>query len=308
MGASSLDIQRRARSPETDLVPLNECRVLGGGGQLSNRTAVKARRCAPERYLRIASERLIKGKGSEMAENSKIEWTDHTFNPWIGCQKVSPGCDNCYAEALMDKRYGKVQWGPHGERKRTSEANWKLPLRWAKAARGTGRRPRVFCASLADWLDNKVPQEWREDLARLIAATPELDWLLLTKRIELFSRLSPWPLSVPGGQLGFPSNVWLGTTAENQEQAERRGRILRQAMLAEAGVDFEAIPARYRLGSFVRREVAERLLSDDELARIPERHRPTGPVMRTNMVVVDMPPFNTVRNRVEVIFDGAEAL
>ena len=68
-----------------------------------------------------------------MAENSKIEWTDHTFNPWIGCQKVSPGCDHCYAESLA-KRYGWVEWGPHGERKRTSEANWKKPRQWARAA------------------------------------------------------------------------------------------------------------------------------------------------------------------------------
>src|SRR6266851_4815308 len=103
-------------------------------------------------------------------ENSKIEWTDHTFNPWIGCQKVSPGCDHCYAEFLMDHRYGRVKWGPHGERKRTSEANWKLPRRWAKHT--SGHRPRVFCASLADWLDNKVPREWRSDLGHLIEDTP----------------------------------------------------------------------------------------------------------------------------------------
>ena len=89
-----------------------------------------------------------------MGEFSKIEWTTHTFNPWIGCTKVGPPCDNCYAEALMDHRYGKVQWGPHGERKRTAPANWKKPIQWAKAANG---RERVFCASLADWLDN---QDW----------------------------------------------------------------------------------------------------------------------------------------------------
>ena len=70
-----------------------------------------------------------------MGENSKIEWTDHTFNLWIGCQHVSPGCDHCYAEAMMDHRYGKVEWGPHGERKRTSEANWKKPLKWNVEAR-----------------------------------------------------------------------------------------------------------------------------------------------------------------------------
>jgi protein gp37 len=67
---------------------------------------------------------LNQGK-MKMGENSKIEWCDHTFNPWIGCQKVSPGCDHCYAEAMMNHRYGKVEWGPHGERKRTSDVNWK---------------------------------------------------------------------------------------------------------------------------------------------------------------------------------------
>jgi protein gp37 len=71
-------------------------------------------------------------------ENSKIAWTTHTFNPWMGCQKVSPGCDHCYAEAMMDHRYGKVEWGPHGERKRTTKENWKKPLRWNKQARETG--------------------------------------------------------------------------------------------------------------------------------------------------------------------------
>src|SRR5229473_1231766 len=142
-----------------------------------------------------------------MGENSKIEWCDHTFNPWIGCQKVSPGCDNCYAEAMMDHRYHRVQWGPHGERERTSPANWRQPLRWAKQA--NGRRPRVFCASLADWLDNKVPGSWREDLADLIHDTPNLDWLLLTKRIKNFDKLAPWH------RHEVPRHVWIGTTCEN---------------------------------------------------------------------------------------------
>jgi len=150
-----------------------------------------------------------------VGENSKIEWTDHTFNPWIGCQKVSPGCDHCYAEAMMDHRYHKVEWGPHGERKRTSAANWRKPLQWAKAARATGTRPRVFCASLADWLDNQVPMEWRRDLCDVIEATPELDWLLLTKRPENYDKLSPWPRKPP-------VNVWLGFTAEDLPNFVRR--------------------------------------------------------------------------------------
>jgi len=93
-----------------------------------------------------------------MGENTKIEWSDHTFNPWIGCTKISPGCDHCYAEAMMDHRYHKVEWG--GDRKRTSEAIWKQPLRWNRVARENNRRARVFCASLADWLDNQVPGQW----------------------------------------------------------------------------------------------------------------------------------------------------
>jgi protein gp37 len=153
-----------------------------------------------------------------MGKNTKIEWATHTWNPWIGCQKVSPGCDHCYAEAMMDHRYGRVKWGPHGERKRTSVANWRKPLRWAKQANGS--RPRVFCASLADVFDNKAPEGARADLFALIRATPELDWLLLTKRPENIRKMLPedW------GE-GWP-HVWLGTTVENQDEAQRRLRHL----------------------------------------------------------------------------------
>lgn len=158
-----------------------------------------------------------------MAENSKIEWTDHTFNPWIGCQKVSPGCDHCYAETLSN-RYGWTQWGPHGERKRTSTANWKKPLAWAKAARAAGVRRKVFCASLADVFDNQAPNEWRMDLWRLIEATPELDWLLLTKRPENIAKILPW---APIGGTPFP-NVWLGTTIEDRARGLRRSYELAQ--------------------------------------------------------------------------------
>lgn len=159
-----------------------------------------------------------------MAENSKIEWTTHTFNPWIGCTKVAPPCDNCYAEALAT-RYGWVKWG--GPRKRTSEANWRKPLQWAKAAKAAGVRHRVFCASLADWLDNQVDQQWRTDLGELIAATPDLDWLLLTKRIGNFGKLAPWPAA--------PGNVWLGITCGSQDEYERDWPKLSEI---EAGVRF----------------------------------------------------------------------
>lgn len=152
-----------------------------------------------------------------MAENSSIEWCHHTFNPWIGCTKVSPACDNCYAED-WDKRYnGGEHWGPKAPRRRTSEANWRKPLKWNKEAEKNGVRYRVFCASLADVFDNKVDPEWRRDLWELIKATPNLDWLLLTKRPQNIMRFLPDDYGVDK----YP-NVWLGTTVENQDEASRR--------------------------------------------------------------------------------------
>jgi protein gp37 len=162
-----------------------------------------------------------------MSENTKIEWCDSTFNPWTGCTKVSPGCDNCYAEGWA-KRSGTVQWGPHAERRRTSVGNWKLPLRWEREHEAFfaqhGRRRRVFCASLADVFDNAVPTAWRIDLFNLIASTPHLDWLLVTKRIGnvldmldvalgfgSVKPVAPWP---------WP-NVWLGISVTSQAEADR---------------------------------------------------------------------------------------
>lgn len=133
----------------------------------------------------------------------------------------------------MDKRYHKVEWGPHGARKRTSEANWKQPLRWARAARASGRRPKVFCSSLADVFDNQVPPEWRVDLFHLIIETPELDWLILTKRPENISKLSPWVYRQ------IPPNIWLGTTCENQAAYDRRWPILREIPASIRFISYE---------------------------------------------------------------------
>lgn len=152
-----------------------------------------------------------------MAENSKIEWTDHTFNPWMGCTKVSPACDHCYAEAMMDTRYGKVRWGAGEDRIRTSKANWKQPPRWNRAAIADGARPFVFCASLADVFDNEVDPRWRRDLFMLIEATPNLVWLLLTKRVGNVVKMTD-PMA---GNLMLPDNAAVGATMANQEEYDR---------------------------------------------------------------------------------------
>jgi len=158
-----------------------------------------------------------------MSENTNIEWCDHTFNPWEGCQKVGPGCDHCYAEARNARFAGgqAINWGPGAPRRRTSAANWSLPLRWNDRADAFmaqhGRRQRVFCASLADVFDNAVDQQWRLDLYDLIRATPNLDWLLLTKRI---GNVNGWGLPVGGDGQVLP-NLWIGATIVNQAEADR---------------------------------------------------------------------------------------
>ena len=156
-----------------------------------------------------------------MGANSKIEWCNHTFNPWIGCMKVSPACDHCYAEALMDHRYGKVTWG--GPRKRTSPSNWHQPIRWNKAAEKSGKRATVFCLSLGDIWDKEVPQQWRADLFDLMDKTPWLIWLLLSKRIGNAIRHC-YDLG-----RGLPANAALGSTMVNQTEWDRDAEKLRYA-------------------------------------------------------------------------------
>jgi protein gp37 len=178
-------------------------------------------------------------------ENSKIAWTNHTFNPWWGCTKVSPGCKNCYAEKFATGRLRMPVWGQDAERKIASESLWRKPLLWNKRAADNGVRERVFCASMADvFEDYQGPDaarvmEARERLWSLIEATTSLDWLLLTKRPQNVMNMVPvrWyervvPSATPGDHgspyLGvwapdrWPANVWIGCTVENQDQARER--------------------------------------------------------------------------------------
>ena len=154
-----------------------------------------------------------------MAKDSKIEWTHHTFNPWWGCTKVSPGCKHCYAEAWA-RRTGQQVWGPSAQRRSLSDTYWTQPYAWNEEARLKRIRARVFCASMADvFEDRRELDEKRARLWPIIEATLNLDWLLLTKRPQNMSRLAPW-------KTRWPSNVWAGTTAENQRWAEKRIPVL----------------------------------------------------------------------------------
>lgn len=156
-----------------------------------------------------------------MGKDSKIGWTHNTFNPWWGCQKVSPGCANCYAEGLS-KRAGFSIWGDEQSTTRRffGEKHWLEPLKWNDKAVEAGERHRVFCASMADVGEDRADLvEPRRRLSMLIEQTPSLDWLLLTKRPENMVRLFErwWH---PNSH--WPDNVWVGTSVENQEQADKR--------------------------------------------------------------------------------------
>lgn len=157
-----------------------------------------------------------------MGEQSHISWTDATFNPWIGCAKVSPACKRCYAEVSTFTRrsrsHGLELWGENAERHTTSESNWKQPTAWNKAAERDGKRLRVFCASLADVFEGRADLDGnRARLWKLIESTPALDWLLLTKRPENIRQM------IPREWLDDPRlNVMFGTTVESQEYAESR--------------------------------------------------------------------------------------
>lgn len=154
-----------------------------------------------------------------MSETTRIAWATSTFNPWIGCTKVGPGCTGCYAEALMDKRMGRVKWGAGQKRRRTSATYWDQPLAWNRKAAESGQPWRVFCGSLCDVFDNEVPDNWRADLLDLIGATPSLTWLLLTKRIGNAAEMIRW--AIGARTAGWARNVWIGATVVNQEEADR---------------------------------------------------------------------------------------
>lgn len=145
-----------------------------------------------------------------------IAWTEHTFNPWMGCAKVSDGCKHCYAERLTSTRMGLSVWGPQAARQITSLSNWRKPMQWNRDAEQTGMRQRVFCASLCDvFEDHPIAAATRPRLWTLIRETPYLTWQVLTKRPERIAAALPADWGA-----GWP-HVWLGTSIEQMQVAAR---------------------------------------------------------------------------------------
>jgi len=213
-----------------------------------------------------------------VAGHSKIEWTDSTFNPWVGCTKIArPGhrpsaCDFCYAEKWA-KRSGQVNWGNY-PRRRTSEAYWKAPLSWNANASSFqakfGRRQRVFCASLADVFDNKAERTWRSELFELIRVCDQLDWQLLTKRPQNIRKMLPADWGT-----GY-SNVWLGTTAEDAQAYQQRVSHLLNLPAAVRFVSYE--PALGPLGPIsVKGRTPDWIIIGGESGVRSDLSRPTDP-------------------------------
>lgn len=160
-----------------------------------------------------------------MADETAIQWTDHTFNAWWGCSRVSPACRFCYADTLAH-RWGHELWRRSGPRRMLGEDNWRKPLKWNREAERAGKPALVFCASMSDVFEqHPVPEVNAQlDAARtrlwdLIAETPWLRWQLLTKRIENVADMVPWGDA-------WPDTVWIGTSVENQRFAQQRIPVL----------------------------------------------------------------------------------
>lgn len=178
-----------------------------------------------------------------MSTNSAIEWTDHTFNPWWGCTRVSAGCAHCYAETL-GHRFG-VEWGAGAARRPASEKVWDMPRNWNAAAKLAGRRARVFCSSMADVFDSAAPEHALSRLFDLIKVTPWLDWQLLTKRPENIRAALP----ADWGH-GY-RNVWLGVSVENQAAAAMRIPLLLQVQAAVRFLSCEPLLGRVDLCEYL---------------------------------------------------------
>ena len=233
-------------------------------------------------------------------EKSSIEWTDATINFWWGCTKVSPGCANCYAESLSH-RFGDDIWGKGKPRRKIKGAvalAMKLEKKSKAQVEAGGRRIRVFCSSMSDWLDPEVPIEWLAEMLDTVRKTPHLDWLLLTKRPELFRErldavrahfhrfkgglsletaffatfLDNMRKGWDGVTYSAPEvgreNYWIGTSAEDQTRADER------------------IPALLNIPAKVRFLSCEPLLGEVDLTHVRKGDNQWFPMQHIHWVIV----------------------
>ena len=166
-----------------------------------------------------------------MGEDTGIEWSTHSFNPWWGCVEVSPGCDRCYAK-VMANRFGWQVWGKDAARRTFGRDHWLAPAQWEAKAKREGVRPRVFCASMGDRLEDRDELwVWRQALWGLIETTPGMDWLLLTKRPQNWRKMLPDEWLPPNPPM---PNVWLMTTVESAAQVWRCQELVQTPAVVHA--------------------------------------------------------------------------
>jgi protein gp37 len=195
-----------------------------------------------------------------MGESTAISWCDHTFNLWIGCWKIDPECENCYAAATDNQRWGGEHWGRKAPRKWTGDAYWKQLAKWQRKAKADGVRRRVFVGSLMDWAETHPVAEIKAEMDarrarffQLVNDCPDLDFLMLTKRIEDAAQYLPWYASMADWQsVGVQGcgleqiaepwpNIWIGTTAGTVKNVREHTPPLRRIAAAVRFVSGEPL-------------------------------------------------------------------
>ena len=176
-----------------------------------------------------------------MGKDSEIAWTDHTWNPWQGCRKVSPGCKNCYM-FREKKRWKQDPTNIH----RSGNITFFAPLAWEEPAK-------VFTCSWSDFFIEEA-DAWREDAWQIIRTTPHLTYQILTKRPERIRKCLPedWPLE----------NVWLGVTGEDYSSTFLR---LRELLSIHAPIKF--LSAEPLIGPIDLEEILHALCCHGDLNR-----------------------------------------
>jgi protein gp37 len=247
-----------------------------------------------------------------MGDTTGIDWCDSTINLWIGCTKVSPACDNCYAEKL-GRRFG-VEWG--GALKPTTEASWgkiEIYQRAAPKFRKEHRRDRrVFINSLSDFFDNQAEQAWRDDACRRMEAAPDVVFILVTKRPQNVARFIPKHWLDAGG---WPANVWLLVTAENQTEYDRRvAHLLALRGPRQRGISMEPMLENIDPGYSLSRSPHERA---QWAARYTRKVVQPGDVGALTWVIIGgesghgarpMPPVDQLRRVAQIFFISGVAV